>query len=51
MKEEKYVTKFMSTFGALDEVPTHKTRRTTAGGVVMEFCYPGGDGVLLSGTS
>lgn len=39
MKEEKYVTKFMSTFGVLDEVPTHKTRRTTAGGVV-EFCYP-----------
>ena len=30
----------MSTFGVLDEVPTHKTRRTTAGGVVTEFCYP-----------
>jgi hypothetical protein len=40
MKEEKYATKFMSTFGVLDEVPTHKTRRTTAGGVVTEFCYP-----------
>jgi len=30
----------MSTFGVLDEVPTHKTRRTTAGGVVMECCSP-----------
>jgi hypothetical protein len=29
MKEEKYVMKFMSTFGMVDEVPTHKTRRTT----------------------
>ncbi len=26
MKEEKYVTKFMLTFGALDEVLSHKTK-------------------------
>jgi hypothetical protein len=39
MKEEKYVTKFMSTFGTLDENPNHKTKRTTAAGTV-EFCYP-----------
>ena len=32
MKEEKFVTKFMLTFGTLDEVPTHGTvRRTQAG--------------------
>ena len=28
MKEEKYVTKFMSTFGTLDEVTAKKARRT-----------------------
>jgi hypothetical protein len=26
MKEEKYVTKFMSTFGTLDKVSSHKTK-------------------------
>ncbi len=41
MKEEKYVTKFMSTFGTLDEVPTHKTKCTTAGGssVTLSQCH------------
>ena len=40
MKEEKYVTKFMSTFGMIDEVPTYKPQNQTYHG--------GGDcGVLL----
>jgi hypothetical protein len=38
MKEEKYVTKFMSNFGMVDKVPSHKTRHTTAEGSV--FCSP-----------
>jgi hypothetical protein len=29
----------MSTFGTLDKVPSHKTKQSTALGVV-EFCYP-----------
>ena len=40
MKEEKYVTKFMSTFGTLDEVKDKKARRTPAEGPVIEFYYP-----------
>lgn len=39
MKEEKYVTKFMSTFGTLDEVESHATMRRTAAGDV-HFKYP-----------
>ncbi|KAL9187551.1 hypothetical protein ACHAXT_001654 [Thalassiosira profunda] len=39
MKEEKYVTKLMSTFGTLDEVESHKTWRRTAAGEVR-FNYP-----------
>ncbi len=39
MQEEKYVTKFMSTFGKVGKISSHKTRRTTAEGS-MELCYP-----------
>ena len=39
MKEEKYVAKFMATFGTLDEVAAHKTFRRTAAGD-FHFSYP-----------
>ena len=39
MKEEKWVSKFMSTFGTLDEVQAHATFRRTAGGD-FNFKYP-----------
>ena len=40
IKEEKFVTKFMSTFGTLDEVPSHATSRTTRTGAQVHFKYP-----------
>ena len=40
MKEEKYVTKFMSTFGTLDEVTAKKARRTPKNAPPVEFYYP-----------
>ena len=40
MKEEKYVTKFMSTVRTLDEVPTHGTFRRTQSGADIRFNYP-----------
>ncbi len=40
MKEEKFVYKFKSTFGTLDEVADHPTRRTMADGTVQSFNYP-----------
>jgi hypothetical protein len=39
MKEKKYVTKFMSTFGTLDEVQTHGTFCRTAAGADVRFNY------------
>ena len=39
LKEEKYVAKFMATFGTLDEVAAHKTFWRTAAGDV-NFSYP-----------
>ena len=40
MKEEKYVTKFMSTFGTLDEVTAKKARRPPKNAPPVEFYYP-----------
>ena len=37
-KEEKYITKFMSTFGTLDD--GHETKRTTSDGTAKRFFYP-----------
>ena len=40
-KEEKYVTKFMATFGTLDEVVVHKTfQRTAAGNFTFSYQEP-----------
>ena len=39
IKEEKYVTKFMSTHGVLNEVPGHKAWRRTSTGEVHEWTY------------